>query len=137
MRWLRKERDLIGLVMVWGLLLQSLVIPVSARAHATARASGLDALGILCTSRDSSSVPVGTFAPDPQKQSNNGPDCQCCHMACRQGCGGICGGGILPTFVRVLLPSKTALADRSRSVEVLALDSASLAEGHPRAPPLA
>ena len=139
MRWLRKERDFITLIMVWGLLLQSLVIPFSTTAHAAMLASGSDGTGILCTTRTASPVPSGTFAlgpqkQDPQKQSQNGPDCQCCHMACRQSCGGACGG-LLPSFAYLVLPSPASQPLAQARLEARAYDLALLAEAQPRAPP--
>ena len=137
MRWLRKERDWIGLIMVWGLLLQSLVIPVSTTAHAAMLATGSDSAGIICTTRTSSQVPPGTFAPDSQKQSQNGADCQCCHMSCRQGCGGACGGAVLGTFAYLVAPGSLASpASQNRHAQAV-YDAALLAQSQPRAPPRA
>lgn len=134
MRWLRKERDLITLIMDWGLLLQSLVIPFSTTAHAAMLAAGSDSTGVLCTTRTASPVPSGTFAPDPQKQSQNSADCQCCHMACRQSCGGACGG-LLPSFAYLVLPSPAGQPLAQARLKAPAYDLARLADARPRAPP--
>jgi len=134
MRWLRKERDLIGLIMVWGLLLQSLVIPVSSTAHAAMLATGLESASIICGTRAQSPIPAGTFTPDEQRQSQKGPDCQCCHMNCRQGCGGACGG-VLGAFAYLVTPRSTALFAVDGATATVAYDSGLLAEGQPRAPP--
>lgn len=137
MRWLRKERDWIGLVMVWGLLLQSLVIPVSTTAHAAMLATGSDSAGIICTTRTASQVPPGTFEPDGQKQSQNTADCQCCHMSCRQNCGGMCGGAVLGAFAYLVTPESAALSAARRHGGQTVYDATLLAEGQPRAPPQA
>lgn len=137
MRWLRKERDLIGLIMIWGLLLQSLVIPFSTTAHAAMQATGSESAGIICTTRTASPVPAGTFALDEQKQSQNSADCQCCHMSCRQGCGGACGGGILGAFAYLVTPHSAALTATQGRTAKAVYDAALLAESQPRAPPLA
>lgn len=137
MRWLRKERDLIGLIMIWGLLLQSLVIPMSSTAHAAMLAAGSDSAGVICTTRTASPVPAGSFAPDEQKQSKNSADCQCCHMSCRQGCGGMCGGAGLGAFAYLLTPHSTVLSAVEVASAPAVYDAALLAESQPRAPPQA
>ncbi|WP_208430884.1 hypothetical protein [Methyloceanibacter caenitepidi] len=137
MRWLRKERDLIGLIMIWGLLLQSLVIPMSSTAHAAMLASGSDTAGIICTTRTASPVPAGTFAPGEQKQSQNSADCQCCHMSCRQGCGGMCGGTGLGAFAYLVTPHRAFLSAAEKANTPAAYDAGLFAESQPRAPPLA
>ena len=137
MRWLRKERDLIGLIMIWGLLLQSLVIPMSSTAHAAMLATGSDTAGIICTTRTASAVPLGTFAPDEQKQSQNSADCQCCHMSCRQGCGGMCGGTGLGAFAYLLTPHTAVLSAAETANGPAFYDAGALTESQPRAPPLA
>lgn len=134
MRWLRKERDFITLVMVWGLLLQSLVVPFSTTAHAAMLAFGSENTGVICTTRTASPAPAGTFAPDPQKQSQNGADCQCCHMSCRQSCGGGCGG-LLPSFAYLVLPSQKAQPLAQTRLDAPAYRLALLADAQPRAPP--
>jgi hypothetical protein len=136
MRWLRKERDLIGLIMIWGLLLQSLVLPVSTTAHATALATRADAAGLICTTRSSSPVPAGTFGPEEHKQSQNGVDCQCCTMNCRHGCGGSCGG-VLGAFAYLVTPRSVTMTLAQGPDGPAAYDVALLAEGQPRAPPQA
>ena len=136
MRWLRKERDLIGLIMIWGLLLQSLVIPVSSIAHAAMLATGSDSAGIICTTRTASAVPAGTFTPEEQKQSQNSADCQCCHMCCRQGCGGTCGG-LLGAFAYLVTPHRAFLSAAEKANTLPAYDAGLFAESQPRAPPLA
>ena len=137
MRWLRKERDLIGLIMIWGLLLQSLVIPFSSTAHAAMLATRADSAGIICKTRTASAVPAGTFAPDEQKQSQNSADCQCCHMSCRQGCGGTCGGGLLGAFAYLVTPHSAFLSAAEKADTPAAYDAGLFAESRPRAPPLA
>ena len=136
MRWLRKERDLIGLIMIWGLLFQSLVIPVSATAHAAAQATGADAARLICTTRSSSPVPAGTFGPEQHNQSHNSADCHCCTMNCRHGCGGSCGG-ILGAFAYLVTPRSASMSLAQRPDAPAAYDVALLAEGQPRAPPQA
>lgn len=134
MGWLRKERDLIGLVMVWGLLLQSLIIPFSTSAHAAARTSDADVFGIICTSGTSTPVPNSAFDPDRSKQSRNGSDCKCCHMSCSHSCGGSCGG-LLGALAYVIRPQTGAVSDAALSQAPAAYDTIWLANAQPRAPP--
>jgi len=131
MGWLRKQRDLIGLVVVWGILLQSLALSFTTALHAASLVSGPFEASIICTSRG---VAV---APGDTKQSNNSSDCQCCQMSCRQACGGACGGGLLPTFARVPLPSSAVLAVATARLDVRAPEPARHATAQPRAPPRA
>jgi hypothetical protein len=129
MGWLRKERDLIGLVVVWAILLQAIVLPFTSGLHAATLTSGQES-NILCTSRGT------VVTPELPGPSHKKPDCQCCHMSCRQGCGSACGG-ILPDLARVPLPSSTVIAIAGPRLDA---PPASLAEHHsaqPRAPPLA
>ena len=138
MRWLRTQRDMIGLIAVWGILLQSLAIPFSSGLHAATLASGDAAasganFALLCTTRGTISSKVPGLAPDGQSQNRNGPDCPC-SMACHAGCASACGGGVLPSFARVALPGDAILAAASPSFRALA--ASSLRYGaHPRAPP--
>ncbi len=130
MGWLRKERDLLGLLVVWAILLQSIALPFTTGLHAATLTSEAGQASILCTSRGTA------VTPESPGQNNKGPDCQCCHMFCRSGCGSACGG-ILPTFARVPLPSSTVIA-----VDILHLDAttptpARHAAAQPRAPPRA
>ncbi|MDJ0514202.1 MAG: hypothetical protein QNJ62_12245 [Methyloceanibacter sp.] len=134
MRWLRKERDLIGLIMIWGLLLQSLVVPISTTAHAATPATDEVSAGVICTTRTASPVPAGTFAPDEQRQSHKGPDCQCCHMNCRHGCGGTCGG-VLGAFAYMVTPRAVVIAAAQKSAVHALYDAALQIESQPRAPP--
>ena len=131
MGWLRKQRDLIGLVVVWGILLQSLVLAFTTGLHAATLTSEPFEASIICTSRG---VAV---TPDEKKQSNNSSGCQCCHMSCRQACGGACGGGILPAFARVALPSSTVIAVSTPRLDARAPEPAWQATAQPRAPPRA
>lgn len=96
MGWLRTQRDIIGLVAIWGLLLQGLAIPFASGLHAAALSSD-DDFALVCATPGASSAPGQT--------PRNGPDCQC-PMACHAGCGGACGGGLLSTFARVVLPGE-------------------------------
>ncbi len=130
MGWLRKERDLIGLVVAWGILLQSIVLPFTTGLHAATLTSESVEASVLCTTRSAAAVPA------LPAQSHKTPDCQCCHMACRQGCGGMCGG-ILPSFARVILPSSTVVAVAEPSRDTPAPQSAWHTAAKPRAPPLA
>jgi hypothetical protein len=130
MGWLRKERDLIGLVVVWTILLQSIVLPFTTGLHAATLTSGAPEGGIICTSRGTA------VTPESPAQKNSGSDCQCCHMSCRQSCGGGCGGGILPTFVRVPLPSSALIAVAEPRSVAPAPQPAKHATSQPRAPPL-
>jgi len=134
MRWLRKERDFIGLVMVWGLLLQSLVIPFSTTAHAAMLATGFESASIICTTRTASQIAPGTFSPDGQKQSRSSADCQCCHMSCRQGCGGTCGG-FLPSFASVTWPRSVPVAATRQPGAPQSAALARLTQAGPRSPP--
>ena len=135
MHWLRKQCDLLGLVVTFGLLLQSLVIPLSTGAHAAALASGLDFASIFCTTRTSTLVPDGTFAPETEKQSKSGSACQACHVACRKGCGPTCGDGFLPTFARVELPGASPYAALAMQTETPAPIAAQTDHARPRDPP--
>jgi hypothetical protein len=127
MGWLRKERDLIGLVAVWAILLQSIVLPFTSSLHAATLASGPES-NILCTSRGA------VVTPAQPGKTHQKPDCQCCHMSCRQG--GACGG-ILPGLVRVPLPSSTVIAIAGPRLDAPAAKSAKHLSAQPRAPPLA
>lgn len=124
--WLRKQRDLIVLVVAWGILLQSIVLPFTTGLHAATLTSEPMEASILCTSSG-----MAAFQERPA-QSHKTPDCQCCHMACRQGC-----GGILPTFARVPLPSSTVIAVDTRRLDAPAPGPARHAAAQPRAPPRA
>jgi len=129
MSWLRKERDLIGLVVVWTILLQSIVLPFTSGLHAATLTSGPQS-NILCTSRGNVAIP-GQPGQNRQK-----PDCQCCHMSCRQSCGSACGG-ILPDLARVPLPSSTVIAITGPRLEAPPARPAKHDSAQPRAPPLA
>ena len=127
MGWLRKERDLIGLVVVWAILLQAIILPFTSGLHAGTRTSGPQS-NILCTSR-------GTVViPDQPGQGHKKPDCQCCHMSCRQG--SACGG-ILPGLARVPLPSSTVITIAGPRLGAPASTTAKHTSAQPRAPPLA
>ena len=128
MGWLRKQRDLIGLVVVWTILLQSIVLPFTTGLHAAVLTGAPAEASIICTSR-------GTPVTQLPGQSHKKPDCQWCHMSCRQGCGGC--SGILPTFARVLLSSAAVLAVAAPRREAPAPQAAGHAVAQPRAPPLA
>jgi len=128
MGWLRKERDLIGLVVVWTLLLQSIVLPFTSGLHAAMLVSGSES-SILCTSRGT------VVTPEKPGQDRQKPDCQCCHMSCRQGCGG--GSGILPDLARVPLPSSTVIAVTGPRLDAPAPQPAKHHSAQPRAPPIA
>lgn len=130
MGWLRKQGDLIGLVVAWGILLQSIVLPFTTGLHAATLTSEPMEASILCTSRG-----MAAFQELPA-QSHKTPDCQCCLMACRQGCGGMCGG-ILPSFARVALPSSTVIAVAEPGLDAQSPQSAWHIAAKPRAPPLA
>jgi hypothetical protein len=130
MGWLRKERDFIGLVVVWTLLLQSIVLPFTTGLHAAALMSGSEESRILCTSRGAA---VSQELPGP---GHKNPDCQCCHMSCRQGCGSALGG-ILPDFARVPLPSSTVIAIPDPRLDAPTPQPARHRSAQPRAPPLA
>jgi hypothetical protein len=136
MRWLRKERDLIGLFMTWGLLLQSLVLPISTTAHAAALAMDLDTAGLICTTRSSSPIPAGAFGPEEHKQTQNNAECPCCTMNCRHGCGGSCGG-VLGAFAYFVTTRSGTMSVAQGPYAPAAYDVALLAEGQPRAPPIA
>ncbi len=127
MGWLRKERDLIGLVVVWTILLQSIILPFTSGLHAAALASGPQS-NILCTSRGS------VVIPDQPGKTHQKPDCQCCHMSCRQG--SACGG-ILPGLARVPLPSSTVIAIAGPRLDAPTATPAKHHSAQPRAPPLA
>jgi hypothetical protein len=127
MGWLRKESDLIGLVVVWAILLQSIVLPFTTGLHAAMLVSG--EASILCTSRG---VAVDQKLPG---QENQKPNCECCHMACRLACSG--SSGILPTLARVPLHSSAFLVVAAPRPDVPALKSTTPLAPQPRAPPLA
>lgn len=128
MGWLRKERDLIGLVVIWTILLQSIVLPFTTGLHAATLTAGPLEASIVCTSRG---VAVGQQQP---AQDQHKPDCQCCQMACRHN-GASCGG-ILPTQARVPLPSSTAIVVATPYREAPALKSTAPLAARPRAPPV-
>ncbi len=129
MRWLRRQSDVVGLVAVWGLLLQALVVPLSSGLHAATLAPGASNAPFIC------GIATPTSPPASQKDHNRGGDCQACHAACGHGCGSMCGGGLLPAAARVVLPlSNGPLAtapDHSSVPQGLH------AEALPRAPPWA
>jgi len=128
--WLRKERDFIGLVVVWTILLQSIVLPFTTGLHAATLMPGPGEGNILCTSRGTA------VSPELPGQSHKKPDCQCCHMSCRQGCGSALGG-ILPDSAREPLPSSIVLAIAGPHRDAPAPRAARHAAAQPRAPPLA
>ncbi|HUU67384.1 MAG TPA: hypothetical protein VMW57_08930 [Methyloceanibacter sp.] len=129
MGWLRKERDLIGLVVVWTILLQSIVLPFTSGHHAATLVSGSES-SILCTSQGT------VVAPEKPTQNRQNSDCQCCHMSCRQGCGSA-HGGILPDLARVPLPSSTVIAVAEPRLDAPSARPAKHHSAQPRAPPLA
>lgn len=131
MSWLRKQRDLLGLVVVWALLLQSIALPFTTGLHAAVLTSDSAQASIICTSRGTA------VTPESPRHSNKGSDCQCCHMSCRSSCGGACGGGILPTFARVPLPSRAIIASAAPRLEAPAPTRISHPATQPRAPPRA
>ena len=138
MRWLRTQRDMIGLIAVWGILLQSLAIPFSTGLHAATLASGDGAAGgadfaLLCTTRGTISSKVAGIAPDGQTENRNGAGCPC-SMACHAGCASACGGGVLPGFARVALPGDAILATSS-SLHAQVAGTKLLHLKEPRAPP--
>ncbi|MGH6866618.1 MAG: hypothetical protein ACREDO_10730 [Methyloceanibacter sp.] len=129
MGWLRREKDVIDLFVVWAILLQALTFSFTAGLNAAAMTSSAgDA--VLCTSRGVAVVPN---APAPSHQT---PDCQHCVMACRQGCGSSCGG-ILPALARVQLPSSPIVAAVAPEPAEPVLKSAHVFSAEPRAPPFA
>jgi hypothetical protein len=129
MGWLRKERDLIGLVAVWTILLQSIILPFTSGLHAAALLSGTEGT-VFCSSRGAGAA---RELPGPNHRK---PDCPCCHMSCRNACGSA-HGGILPTEVRVPLPSSAVITVAAPRVDAPALRSARHRSAQPRAPPLA
>jgi hypothetical protein len=129
MGWLRKERDLIGLVAVWTILLQSIILPFTSGLHAAALLSGTEGT-VFCSSR---AAGAARELPGPNHRK---PDCPCCHMSCRNACGSA-HGGILPTLARVPLPSSTVIAVAALRLDAPALRSARHRSAQPRAPPLA
>ena len=134
MRWLRTQRDLIGLIAVWGILLQSLALPFATGLHAATLASNDADFALLCSTRGTISATVPGATPEDQSQNRNGADCPC-SMACHAGCGAACAGGLLPSFARVLLPGDATLAASAPRFEPLA--ASPLHTGaHQRAPPL-
>ncbi|WP_141700787.1 hypothetical protein [Methyloceanibacter superfactus] len=129
MGWLRKERDLIGLVVVWTILLQAIIVPFTSGLHAATLTSGPQS-NILCTSRGT------VVSPEQPGPANKKPDCQCCHMSCRQGCGSGCGG-ILPDLARIPLPSSTVIAIAGPRLDAPSARPGKHHSAQPRAPPLA
>ncbi len=132
MRWLRTQRDLIGLVAVWGILLQSLALPFSSGLHAAAFASADADFTLICTTRGTISSKAPGIAPEDRKQSRKGAGCPC-SMACHAGCANACGGGVLPTFARAALPDDKAR--RSASYEHSSTTKHECAIEGARAPP--
>ena len=128
MGWLRKQRDLLGLLVVWAILLQSIALPFTTGLHAATLSSEPGQASILCTSRGT------VVTPESPGHTNKGSDCQCCQMSCRPGCGGACDG-ILPNFARVPLPSSTVIAVITPGLDAPTATPAGHAAAQPRAPP--
>jgi hypothetical protein len=102
MGWLRRDKDLIGLVLPWGILVQALILSFTAGVHAATLAAE-PAATILCTTKGAL---AGTDVPGKSHQAPH----WCCSLACRIACGAAHAGGILPTTARVPLPSFTAIS---------------------------
>lgn len=139
MRWLRTQRDMIGLIAVWGLLLQSLAVPFSMGAHAAPHAAGDIAasgmnIALQCATPGAISTPVLALVPEGEKQSQNGSDCGCCNMACHASCGGTCGG-LLPAYARVALPGDAILTAASLTLRAQIARSKGAHQKEARAPP--
>lgn len=131
MRRLRAQRDLIGLIAVWGLLLQSLAVPFSSGLHAAALAAVDADFALICTRLGPLSSTVPGLAPEGRKQNRKGADCPG-SMACHAGCGGFFGE--LPAFARVMLPGEGRVAAAGRPHARPALEDLR-GRNHARAPP--
>jgi hypothetical protein len=128
MGWLRREKDCIGLVVAWAILVQAVILSFTSGLHAATLAAQPGQAVVICTARGA------VIARQLPGQSHQKTDCQCCSMACRSACGGSCGG-ILPIALRVPLPASVQVPADRPNFEVPAVKSAEVFSGPPRAPP--
>ena len=121
---LRRHQDVISLVASWALLLQALIGPILPSLHMTAE-EGV----VMCTEK-------GTVAekPTPAPKQHE-PNCQCCTLACRLGCGS--SAGLLPDTTRVQPPATAAVLTLGPRVDAPAPDQTELSAARPRGPPVA
>jgi hypothetical protein len=128
MNWLRRDKDCIALVIVWGLLLQAAILSFTSGAHAAMLASGGSV--VLCTAKG---AVIGRQLPG---QNHQKADCQCCTMSCRAACAGSCGG-IIPIAFRAPLPASVEAPAKPPRFLGPRLKTAEASAAQPRAPPLA
>jgi hypothetical protein len=74
MGWLRGNRDVIGLVLAWALLLQAAILGFTSAAHTAALTAQAGEAPIIC-SRDGLKQ-----TPQPKHQKHG---CECCLTSCR------------------------------------------------------
>jgi hypothetical protein len=127
MGWLRRDKDCIALVVIWGVLLQAVVLSFASGAHAAAIASGGSI--VLCTARGA------VIARQLPGQNHQKADCQCCAMSCRAACGGT-SAGLVPLAFRVPLPASAKAPVNPPRIVAREHQSAEISPAQPRAPPL-
>lgn len=128
MGWLRRDKDCIGLVVAWAILIQAVILSFTSGLHAATLASEPGGSVVLCTSKG---AVIGRQLPG---QSHQKPDCQCCSIACRLACGGSCGG-LLLIAARVPLPPSASVRVKGPGIDAPVLKLAGAFSAQPRAPP--
>ncbi|MET0688119.1 MAG: DUF2946 family protein [Methyloceanibacter sp.] len=126
---LRKNRDCIGLMLAWAILVQAVILSFTSGVHAATLAAGAGGGSVLCTTR----APGGEqIRAEPPHQS----DWQCCATACRLACSATTAG-LLPEAERVLLPAFAFAMVQLPHAETPAPRLHDAFSSRPRAPPLA
>ena len=129
MGWLRNDKDLIGLVLAWAILLQAVIFSFTSGAHAASVASEAASASILCTTNG---LHTAGDVPSKKQQAPH----WCCTLACRLACGTTHAGGLLPTAERVPLPIFKAIAVPLRLPDAPKANASRSLSAPPRAPPL-
>jgi hypothetical protein len=127
MRWLRREKDWLGLVLAWALFAQSFILGFASTLHA-AEALARGGTGVICSAKGT----AGPQAPGPAGQKS---DCPCCVAACRTACHMAAAG--LPGGCAIPLPGFAVLGDGQLHDDALLRATAERFAVRPRAPPLA
>jgi hypothetical protein len=122
---LRRHQDVISLVAAWALLLQALIGPILPSLHMTAE-QGV----VMCTAKGAIATKE---APAPKQHK---PNCQCCTLACRVGCGSA-SAGLLPDATLVPPPASAAILISGPRFDAPEPDHAELSAARPRGPPVA
>jgi hypothetical protein len=121
---LRRHQDVISLVASWALLLQALIGPVLPSLYTTA-----DEGVVMCTTK-------GVAAEDAPLPKPHKPNCECCTLICRAGCGNM-STGVLPSAIAVLPSGAAAIFIPGPRLDAPTLRQADLSAARPRGPPIA